>query len=105
MQTGRDDLEIEPEVVSRLHAAAGRLFPGLAGAAPSARAGVRAATPDGLPLAGFSKDHSSIMLAVGARRNGWLLAPAMADVVAARLRGLPAGAFGDAFDPARFASH
>ena len=103
MQAGQTDLRIEPQAVSRLHAAAGRLFPALLGAKPTARAGVRAATADGLPLVGSSPEHDGVMLAVGARRNGWLLAPAMADVVAARLRGLDAGAFGAAFDPARFA--
>ena len=103
MQAGQADLRIEPQAVSRLHAAAGLLFPALLGAKPTARAGVRAATADGLPLVGASPEHEGVMLAVGARRNGWLLAPAMADVVAARLRGLDAGAFGAAFDPTRFA--
>jgi glycine oxidase len=55
-------------------------------------------------MAGPSGSDPSIVLAVGARRNGWLLAPAMADVIAARMLGLDAGAFGAAFDPARFAS-
>ncbi|HVY34110.1 MAG TPA: FAD-dependent oxidoreductase [Caulobacteraceae bacterium] len=103
MQSGRNDRRIEPHAVKRLHTAAGRLFPALLAAEPTARAGVRAATADGLPLVGWSPEQKGVMLAVGARRNGWLLAPAMADVVAARLRGLDAGAFGAAFDPSRFA--
>ena len=105
MQPGRDDLEIEPEIVDRLHAAGAALYPSLAQIRPSARAGVRAATPDGMPLVGFSRTAPGVLLASGARRNGWLLAPAMADVVVARLRALPAGAFGEAFDPDRFVSH
>lgn len=104
MQPGRRDRDIEPDAVTGLQAAASALFPALAQARPRAQAGVRAATPDGLPLAGPSRSDPSIILAVGARRNGWLLAPAMADVVAARLLGLDAGAFGAAFDPARLAS-
>jgi glycine oxidase len=103
MQTGQTDRVIEPVEVDRLAAAAIGLAPSLAGAAHIAAAGVRAATPDGLPLVGPSAG-GRVMLAVGARRNGWLLAPVMADVVVARLRGLDAGAFGTAFDPARFAS-
>jgi glycine oxidase len=104
MQVGRNDREVEPEAVARLKAAASLHFPALAGAQPQAQAGVRAATPDGLPLAGPSAAGGEVMLAAGARRNGWLLAPAIADVIAAWLRGLQAGAFGEAFDPARFAS-
>ena len=105
MQERRSDLQIEPEIVDGLHSAAGALFPGLVDAKFSARAGVRAATPDGLPLVGFSADCPGVMLALGARRNGWLLAPAIADVVAARLRALPGGAFEEAFDPVRFVNH
>jgi glycine oxidase len=48
--------------------------------------GVRASTPDGLPLVGWSATPG-VMLAVGARRNGWLLAPLVADLVAAYLKG------------------
>lgn len=103
MQAGRGDRDIEPEAVAGLRAAASAIYPHLGRARAVAYAGVRAATPDGLPLVGFSGGPRGIMLAVGARRNGWLLAPAMADVAAARLRGVPAGAFGEAFDPARFA--
>ncbi len=102
MQPGRSDLTIEPEAVSRLQAAAAQLFSSLAHPTPRAEAGIRAATPDGLPMVGPSV-QAGLLLAVGARRNGWLLAPAMADVIAAQLRGLPTGAFGTAFAPDRFA--
>jgi glycine oxidase len=104
MQPGRNDLKIEPDIVDRLHAAGAALYPSLAQIRPSARAGVRAATPDGMPLVGLSRSEPGVLLALGARRNGWLLAPAMADVVGARLRALPAGVFGEAFDPDRFVS-
>lgn len=105
MQEGRNDREIEPDIIDNLRARAGALFPGLAQADLTARAGVRAATPDGLPMVGFSAEAPGVMLAAGARRNGWLLAPAMADVVAGHLRGVPRGAFAQAFDPARFVIH
>jgi glycine oxidase len=69
-----------------LRAAAIRLRPELAQAVLTTEVGVRAATPDGLPLVGWSA-APGVMLAVGARRNGWLLAPLVADLVAAYLKG------------------
>ena len=103
MQSGSRDLAIEPEAVARLHRLAKAAFPALGDSTPIARAGVRASTADGLPMVGPTAD-GRLVLAVGARRNGWLLAPAMADVIVARIRGVSAGAFGTAFDPLRFAS-
>ncbi|MDB5495525.1 MAG: D-amino acid oxidase family protein, partial [Phenylobacterium sp.] len=66
-------------------------------------AGVRAATPDGLPMAGFS-EAPRVILATGARRNGWLLAPLIAQVVAACVTGAEAGPYAHRFDPGRFKS-
>jgi glycine oxidase len=102
MQAGRSDREIEAGAVAELREAGAQLFPQLIGSSRP-QVGIRAATPDGLPLAGPSGGDARIFLAAGARRNGWLLAPAIADVIAARLRGLESGAFGAAFDPGRFA--
>jgi glycine oxidase len=102
MQAGRTDRTIEPDAVAGLRDAAGALFPGLAAVTPRAAAGVRAATPDGLPLVGPDRS-GRLILAVGARRNGWLLAPVMAEVVIARLLDRDGGGVGAAFDPARFA--
>jgi glycine oxidase len=103
MEPGLSDLRIDPQAVAGLRAAAARLYPVLGSAAASASAGVRAATPDGLPMVGPAGPDGAIMLAAGARRNGWLLAPLMARVLTARLLGQDAGAAGRAFDPARFA--
>jgi glycine oxidase len=64
-------------------------------------AGVRAATPDGLPLVGPSA-APGVLLAVGARRNGWLLAPLVAKVVAAYVTGRDTGRYAAQFDPRRF---
>lgn len=101
METGRDDVGIEEAKAMPLLAAGLRLFPGLRGAPMQMAAGVRAATPDGLPMVGPS-ESPGVMLAVGARRNGWLLAPLVATVVAAAVMGHDSGAYGAAFAPARF---
>jgi glycine oxidase len=105
MEEGRSDRDIDPDAVARLAAGARRLFPGLGSAAFEARAGVRAATPDGLPLVGPADEGESsaarMMVARGARRNGWLLAPLIAEVLLDRLLDRPLSATGAAFDPAR----
>ena len=84
MEVGRDDLTIDPTATEGLRQAAIRLRPELAEALMSTQVGVRATTADGLPLVGWSATPG-VMLAVGARRNGWLLAPLVADLVAAYL--------------------
>jgi len=86
MELGRDDLTIDPAATAALRQAAIRLRPELAGAALVTEVGVRATTADGLPLVGWSATPG-VLLAVGARRNGWLLAPLVADLVAAYLKG------------------
>ena len=43
-----------------------------------------------------------VILAVGARRNGWLLAPMIADVVLEAVEGRPKGRVAQLFDPDRF---
>jgi glycine oxidase len=101
MEEGRADRDIDPEAVARLAAGARRLFPALEGAGVEARAGVRAATPDGLPLVGAGAAEG-VLVARGARRNGWLLAPLVAEVLLDRLTGRPVSAAAAAFDPARF---
>jgi glycine oxidase len=103
MEEGRADREIDPDVVARLAAGARRLFPALGGAEVLARAGVRAATPDGLPLVGAGEDEG-VLVARGARRNGWLLAPLVAEVLLDHLTGRPRSAAAGAFDPARFST-
>jgi glycine oxidase len=102
METGRDDLQPDPQALAPLSRAAGRLFPRLAEATFGVQAGVRAATPDGLPLAGCSA-APGVVLATGARRNGWLLAPLIAQVVTACVTGRDAGPYAARFDPQRFA--
>ncbi|MBD7939877.1 FAD-dependent oxidoreductase [Brevundimonas sp. Sa3CVA3] len=51
------------------------------------RAGVRGATPDGLPMAG--QVAPGLHVALGPRRNGWLLGPLIAAAVADATEGRP----------------
>lgn len=101
MEAGRADRIVDPAAVARLRAEAERLYPGLVGASATARAGVRATTPDGLPMVGPTAGAANLVLAVGARRNGWLLAPLVAEVVLRTLAGEGSGEVGAAFSPAR----
>lgn len=101
MEAGCDDRNPDPAVVAPLRAAAERLRPELVGAQAVIEVGVRASTVDGLPLVGASR-APGVILAAGARRNGWLLAPLVADMVAAYLTDADPGEDAAAFDPQRF---
>jgi len=101
MEAGRRDVAIEEDKAGPLLAAGLRLFPGLRGAPYQVSAGVRAATSDGLPLVGFSASPG-VLLATGARRNGWLLAPLVAAMTAACVTGREPGPYAAALDPRRF---
>ncbi len=82
MEPGEGQAVVDPEIAARLAARAQEIFPGLAHQSWTAAVGVRAATPDGLPLVGPSA-RPGVILACGARRNGWLMAPLVGEVVAA----------------------
>ena len=101
MEFGRDDLTAEPARTAPLLQAARALRPELAAATATTEVGVRASTVDGLPLVGWST-RPGVMLAVGARRNGWLLAPLVASLVAAYLTGKDPGPDAAKFDARRF---
>lgn len=101
MEMGRDDLIPDPSATQALRRAALALRPTLALDAASAEVGVRATTPDGLPLVGWSRSPG-VMLAVGARRNGWLFAPLVADMVSAYLTNDNLGPDAAALDARRF---
>jgi glycine oxidase len=101
MEEGRSDRTVDAEAVRTLRARAIRLFPALEHAEVQAQAGVRAATADGLPLVG-PMEAAGVMVARGARRNGWLMAPLIAEVVLERMAGPARSAAAAAFDPARF---
>jgi glycine oxidase len=64
-------------------------------------AGVRPGTPDNAPLIGVS-ELDGLLLATGHFRNGILLAPATAEVVAATLAGEEPDIDTSPFSPTRF---
>ncbi|MEW5683870.1 MAG: FAD-dependent oxidoreductase [Pseudomonadota bacterium] len=101
MEPGVADSTVDPSRGEALLRAGLGLFPRLAGASAGIEAGVRAATADGLPLVGPGQ-APDVVLATGARRNGWLLAPLVAQVVAAVVTGRDAGPYLGRFDPGRF---
>ena len=101
MEAGLDDTELDPQVAERLTALGHSLFPDLATVFPTARAGVRAASPDGLPLVGPSK-VAGVILACGMRRNGWLLAPLVAAQVAAYVQSEDPSPWAALLNPQRF---
>jgi glycine oxidase len=101
MEPGVSDTRIDRVTIEPLVRAAGGLFPGLAKATFGVSAGVRATTPDGLPMVGRSATPG-VILAVGARRNGWLLAPLVARIVAACVTGRDPGPYAPRLDPGRF---
>jgi glycine/D-amino acid oxidase-like deaminating enzyme len=69
--------------VRHLAAAVSRLFPGLEHAElESVRVGLRPRSPDGLPIVGASAQFDGLVYAAGHYRNGILLAPLTARVVA-----------------------
>ena len=92
MEPGRSDRRVDALAAAPLGRLSSQLFSALDGATFLAQAGVRAATPDGLPLIGPSA-RPGVFLAVGARRNGWLLAPLVARMIAAYLADRDPGPF------------
>jgi glycine oxidase len=102
MEVGRGDLAVDPSEVAGLLAAAAPLMAEVGDVSWAAGTGVRAATADGLPMVGASQAGAGrVLLAVGARRNGWLLAPMIAGVILDALEGRGSGTAA-LFDPARF---
>ena len=99
MEEGLSDLSLSQDIADRLRVEAAWLSPGLGLAHANGFAGIRAASPDGLPLIGRSA--TGVWLAAGARRNGWLLAP-LAAAVLTRLMAGKTTADEALFAPARF---
>ncbi len=101
MEVGVDDRDLNRAQIAGLRRRVERLVPELASLTPTASAGVRAATLDGLPLVGWSA-REGVFVATGARRNGWLLAPLVARMTAAYLAGEDPGPWADAMNARRF---
>jgi glycine oxidase len=101
MEAGLADRVVDAGRVAALRAAAAAILPAVAEAEVVATTGVRGATPDGLPLVGASV-APGVVLAVGARRNGWLLAPLVARIVVDHALGRDPSGFAERLFPGRF---
>ena len=101
MEPGRRDLAPDAAESAR-QVGAGLALLGAAGEAGAVRVGIRGATPDGLPLAGPAREPG-LHLALAPRRNGWLMGPLVAQVVADGIEGRAPLADAAALDPLRFA--
>ncbi len=95
------DRRADPARVAELFANAERTLPGQVSANGNAWAGVRPMSPDWSPLIGRSGEPD-IYVACGHARNGWLLAPVTAAIVAAQMFGDDLPDLWRAFAPDRF---
>ncbi len=97
MDVGRRDLAPDA-IAARNQLEAVRAMTGLPPGEPEVRVGVRGALPDGLPAVG---SMDGVVLALAPRRNGWLLAPLVALLVADAVQGRPPGPHAAALGPDR----
>jgi glycine oxidase len=96
------DKRTDAETIQLLHQAATRLVPALAGARRhEAWAGLRPGTPDDLPILGATRT-SGYFVAAGHFRDGILLAPVTAQVMAQVVTGAKTDHALAAFSPERF---
>lgn len=102
MVAGATDLIPDRQAAASLREAAAAVWPHLVDATGEDAVGVRMSAPDGGPIVGWSS-RPGVLIAAGARRNGWLLAPLVARMVAAYAAGEDPGPFASAFSPDRFA--
>jgi glycine oxidase len=100
MVEGQAEAVVDARASARLIAEAEALIGRVIDAPVDWRAAVRGATPDGLPLAGVVGE--GLHLALAPRRNGWLMGPLVARIVAEGIEGRPRGAHAAALDPLRF---
>jgi glycine oxidase len=97
------DAATTPEGLSLVHSAAVDILPSLGQETPARTwAGLRPVTPDGLPLLGPEPHRHSVIYACGHGRNGVLLAPATATVVAELVAGEQLSLDVSQFRPDRF---
>ena len=97
------DKTVDSTTIAAMHAAAARWVPQLASAAVvESWAGLRPGSPDHLPLLG--ETARNVFTANGHFRNGILLAPVTARIIAALIGGKPAPLDISAFSPARFST-
>jgi glycine oxidase len=95
---------VDPSAILQLMNAAAQYLPGLA-SAPIIQswAGLRPGTPDDLPIIGLT-DAPRVFAATGHFRNGILLAPVTAQIMADLVQGQPSPLDIRAFSPNRFRS-
>jgi glycine oxidase len=100
------DTTVHQSDIEALHARAAALLPQLANARIlESWAGLRPGTPDDLPLIGAAIPDRLSFIASGHFRNGILLAPATAQIIADLIENKPAAVSLDPFSPLRFTSH
>jgi len=96
------DKSVDPATVRALLSAAAKYLPELASAPIThSWAGLRPGTPDGLPILGAT-EMPGVLIASGHFRNGILLAPITAKIMASLVEGLPSPLSIAAFAPGRF---
>lgn len=96
------DKTVEPEVIRRLHHAAAQVVPDLSAAEVVASwAGLRPGSPDDLPILGPT-ESPGVFIAGGHFRNGILLAPITAKIMAELITGRAPETDISAFSPTRF---
>jgi glycine oxidase len=95
------DMSTTPEAADALRAAAARMMPLLGGLAAQGQwAGLRPASPDGIPLIGPMPGIPGLWVNTGHFRNGVNLAPGSAELLAALLGGTPPPLDPAPYDPA-----
>ncbi|MEJ0061272.1 MAG: FAD-dependent oxidoreductase [Terricaulis sp.] len=104
MEFGSFDRRADPAKIDALFAAVERALPGqVTRAERPAWAGVRPMSPDWSPMIGPS-GPDGVLVVGGHSRNGWLLAPITAEIIAAYVFGEDLPPLWAAFSPDRFES-
>lgn len=102
MVEGQSPARVDPDASARLVAMAEGMLGQAIDGPIDWRAAIRGTSPDGLPLAGHA--GQGVHLALAPRRNGWLMAPLVARIIADGIDGRRRGPHAAAFDPLRFNS-
>lgn len=100
MQPGLSDLTPDPVAGAALASACMTMIGETEPGELVWRVGLRGTSPDGLPMAGIIEN--GLYVALAPRRNGWLMGPLVAEIVAGAVAGQPAGAWAAPLDPVRF---
>ena len=100
LELDRYDRKVDRARLSELAAAAETVFPNQIRLTEKAWAGIRPMSPDGWPIIGPGGD--GVIVAAGHSRDGWLMAPLTAEIVAAYVFGTDVPAHWVALSPERF---